>query len=71
MAEHRDPVAAWRIGDPCRIKDDADTAFAGREDAWIRYPDEEGRGYFLRIGIADHLWFAADEIEPRKGVLGL
>jgi hypothetical protein len=35
-------------GDPVRIKDDAATVFAGREDAWVRYADEENRGYYLR-----------------------
>ena len=60
-----------RIGDPVRIKDNTASAYAGREDAWVRYPDEENGGYYLRVGIADHLWFAADEIEPRQGVLGL
>ena len=64
-------VSGWRIGDPVRIKDDAASEFAGREDVWIRSEDETGDGYYVRVGIADWLWFGKDEIEPRQGVLGL
>jgi hypothetical protein len=56
--------ASFQIGDPVRIKRDAWTVMAGRE-GWIRAVDDAG-DYFVRIGIADWLWFAADEVEPRN-----
>jgi len=50
------------IGHPVRIKEDVDSAFAGR-DGWVRSVDENGRGYYVRVGVADHLWFAIEEVE--------
>ena len=54
----------FAVGSPVRIKPDVVSEFAGR-DAWVE--GENGYGYYVRVGVADLLWFAGVEVEPRDG----